>query len=143
VGRATPIAIVIEGGCLCGAVRYRVAVEPAQTTLCHCEDCRRASGAPAMAWTFFRSGSLEWTRGRPGRIEFAERERAFCRDCGTPLTFFDPSIPEWFEVSTGSLDRPEEQVPVDQCWVVDELPWFAGMPGLPRYEHAAPLPDKL
>ena len=36
----------IEGGCLCGAIRYRVTAEPQGRTLCHCESCRRAAGAP-------------------------------------------------------------------------------------------------
>jgi len=132
----------IEGGCLCGAVRYRLLGPALQTSLCHCEDCRRASGAPAVAWTFFRSGALEWTSGRPAEVAFAERIRSFCRDCGSPLAFHDPGIPEFFEVTTATLDDPDAHSPGDQCWTVDELPWFSGLHGLPRFDGASPLPGE-
>lgn len=131
---------MIEGGCLCGAVRYKLAEEALQTCLCHCEDCRKASGAPAVAWTFFKKGALEWTKGEPKMIVFAERERSFCGDCGTPLMFFDPAIPGIFEVSTNSLDEPGEFPPIDQCWVQDEIRWAKDMASLPRYEEYSPLP---
>ncbi len=129
------------GGCLCGAVRYEIRARFLQTTLCHCEDCRKASGAPVVAWSFFPTGSLIWTKGHPKVIRHAERERRFCGDCGSPLTFFDPSIPELFEANTNTLDDPASYSPVDQCWVCDELPWTAQMHELPRFTHIAPLPS--
>lgn len=132
---------MIEGGCLCGAVRYVLSRPALQTCLCHCEDCRRASGAHAVAWTFFPAGALEWRVGLPRVIRFAERERSFCGDCGTPLMFYDPGIPEFFEVSTCSLDEPGKFPPKDQCWMVDALGWGEGVPQLPRYEEASPLPE--
>ena len=128
------------GGCLCGAVRYEIRARFLQTTLCHCGDCRKASGAPFVAWSFFPSGSLVWTRGTPRTIHHADRERSFCGDCGSPLTFFDPSIPSLFEANTNTLDDPARYPPVDQCWVCDELPWSANCLNLPRYEQASPLP---
>jgi len=39
-----------EGGCLCGAVRYRMVGAPLSSAICHCASCRRASGAPTVAW---------------------------------------------------------------------------------------------
>jgi hypothetical protein len=128
------------GGCLCGAVRYEIRARFLQTTLCHCEDCRKASGAPFVAWSFFPSGSLVWTRGTPRTLKHAERERSFCGDCGSPLTFFDPSIPSLFEANTNTLDDPARYPPVDQCWVCDELPWSAMCMDLPRHDLASPLP---
>ena len=130
------------GGCLCGAVRYEVTGPALQTSLCHCEDCRRASGAPVVAWTFFTQGSLKWTRGAPRRVGFAERERSFCGDCGTPLMFFDPALPHIFEVTTNSLDDPAAQCPGDECWTCDDLGWFKSADDLPRFEHASPVPGE-
>lgn len=132
---------MIEGGCLCGAVRYKLSKPALQTSVCHCEDCRKASGAPAVAWTFFHTGALEWTRGEPKMMRFAERERSFCGDCGTPLMFFDPAIPHLFEVSTCSLDEPGKFAPKDQCWLSDEVTWWGGLEALPRYDGFAPVPD--
>ncbi|TAG08696.1 MAG: GFA family protein [Verrucomicrobia bacterium] len=131
---------MIEGGCLCGSVRYAITEPALQTCLCHCEDCRRASGAHAVAWTFFATGSLQWTRGKPKMIRFAERERFFCEDCGTPLMFFDPAIPHLFEVTTCSLDQPDLFPPQDQCWVADAVAWAKEIHALPSYDQYSPLP---
>ena len=132
----------IDGGCLCGAVRYSLTSEALQTCICHCEDCRKASGAPMMAWTFFRTGAMCWVKGEAKLVKFAERERSFCGDCGTPLMFFDPAIPEFFEVSTCSLDRVDEFPPKDECWISDEVRWAKSLGSLPRYELESPLPGE-
>lgn len=126
---------MIEGGCLCGAVRYRIDAAPRVTSYCHCEDCRKASGAPVVAWTFFPNGFLTWIRGAPRTLEFAERVRTFCPDCGTPLSFFDPAIPGEFEVTTCSLDEPNLMPPMDHNWVADRLTWFETADSLPRHDH--------
>ena len=39
-----------EGGCLCGAIRYRVDGEVEDSAYCHCRTCQRQSGAPVVAW---------------------------------------------------------------------------------------------
>lgn len=131
---------VHHGGCLCGAVRYEVRGDVLQTSLCHCEDCRRASGAPVVAWTFFPGGALSWTQGSPRKVEFADRERWFCGDCGSPLLFVDPSLPQFTEVNTCSLDRAGAFSPSDQCWTADELPWTRHLGHLPRFEGTSPAP---
>jgi hypothetical protein len=128
-----------RGGCLCGAVRYEVTAIPRKTSLCHCEDCRRASGAPVVAWTFFPSGSLSFVHGDPCLLRHAERERTFCRDCGTPLTFFDPAIPSEFEVTTCSLDEGRvAPPPEDHNWTSDMLPWLRVNEDLLAYEQNTP-----
>jgi hypothetical protein len=38
--------MIIEGGCHCGAGRYRIDGEAMTHALCHCTDCRRSAGAP-------------------------------------------------------------------------------------------------
>lgn len=129
-----------QGGCLCGAIRYQVSGPALQTSYCHCEDCRKASGAPAVAWTFFKSGTLTWLRGNPKVLKHADRERSFCGDCGTPLVFFDPAIPELFETNTCTMDDPAPHAPGDHCWVADEIPWASELADLPRYELSSPPP---
>lgn len=129
------------GRYLCGAIRYEILGPALQTTLCHCEDCRRASGAPFVVWTFFKTGTLTWRSGTPKTVRFADRERSFCGDCGTALKFFDPAIPHLFEINTSSLDHPEDYPPGDQCWVADALPWLAHLSGLPRFELTSPIPE--
>ncbi len=130
----------LQGGCLCGAIRYQVSGPTLQTSYCHCEDCRKASGAPAAAWTFFTKGSLEWLIGNPKVLHFAGRERSFCGDCGSPLMFYDPEIPDFFEMNTCTFDDPSPHAPTDQCWVHDEIPWVSKTADLPRFEFTSPPP---
>lgn len=131
---------LITGGCLCGAVRYEVHGPALQTSLCHCEDCRRASGAPFVAWTFFPAGTLKWTRGDPKTVHAANRNRRFCGDCGSPLEFQDPDHPELCEMNTCTLDVPAAFPPTDQCWASDQIPWTHHLEPLPQYEETSPLP---
>lgn len=123
------------GGCLCGAIRYKICAPPRGTSYCHCEDCRKASGAPVLAWTFFPSGSLSFTKGVPKTFTWADRERTFCADCGTPISFYDPNLPAEYEVTTCSLDHPEAYSPKDHTWTSDRILWFETADALPRLEH--------
>jgi hypothetical protein len=78
----------IEGGCLCGRVRYRVTGAPRSATCCHCSTCRRASGAPYVAWATFPQAEFAFTGPEPARFRSsADVERSFCPRCGTPLYF--------------------------------------------------------
>jgi hypothetical protein len=129
-----------SGHCLCGAIHYEIAGSVLQTSLCHCEDCQRASGAPYVAWTFFKNGSLRWTKGSPKLLHFADRERSFCGDCGSPLLFYDPAFPNFYEANTCSLANPANYPPSDQCWTADEIPWAADIAALPRFHHTSPPP---
>jgi hypothetical protein len=132
----------IEGGCLCGNIRFSVQTPAVQTTLCHCIDCRKASGAPFVAWTFFHSAArVAWSRGFPKTVIHADRERSFCGDCGTPLMFYDPNIPEWFEMNTCTFDDPSPHMPADECWLTDQVPWTRQLADLPKFKEHAPLPD--
>ena len=52
-----------EGGCACGAVRYRVRGKPTRVGICHCTDCRQETGSVFMAFAVYPSGQFEW--GKP------------------------------------------------------------------------------
>lgn len=131
------LAAMMTGSCLCGSVRYSVAAESFGTSLCHCEDCRKSSGAPVVAWTFFPVGTIRFD-GEVRTVRFAGRERTFCPACGSPLMFFDPAIPGQFEVTTCTLDRAAEIEPRDHNWTADRLPWFDTADDLPRFPHNTP-----
>ncbi len=55
---------MLEGGCQCGEVRYRVSGDPAHHALCHCRDCRASSGAPATAWMAFPAENFNVIKGK-------------------------------------------------------------------------------
>ena len=78
----------VEGGCLCGAVRYRVTGQSLARALCHCHSCRLASGAPSVAWAVFPASQFAIVSGKPNSYRSSPPVvRTFCGNCGTPLTY--------------------------------------------------------
>ncbi len=63
----------LAGGCLCGAVRYRIDAAPASVMICHCATCRRAAGAPSVAWATVPAAGFALTAGAPA--EYASSPR--------------------------------------------------------------------
>lgn len=131
-----------EGGCLCGGIRYRVTGVPTALTLCHCESCRRASGAPSVAWAVFRAGDFAFIVGEPKRFHSSPPvTRTFCGDCGTPLTYQSESRADFMDVTTATFDLPDRFAPVYEIWTGEKLAWEAlgdTRPHFPRSSKEAP-----
>ena len=123
-----------SGGCLCGAVRYRVTGAPVSTSLCHCFSCRRATGGPSLAWAIFAEDRVEIVSGALALFESSPGvERGFCARCGTSLTYRRENRPGLFDVTTASLDDPESCPPTKEIWVEERLSWEAINPDLPQF----------
>jgi len=54
-----------DGGCLCGALRYRLDAAPLDTGYCHCTRCRQSTGAPVLAWASIPVAAFAYTKGQP------------------------------------------------------------------------------
>ena len=127
-------SLTVEGGCLCGAVRYRASGPPSGITICHCATCRRASGAPLVAWSEFPAGGLNFTRGVAVRYASSPGvERTFCGRCGTQLTYLRQDAPDSIDLTLASLDDPEVVPPEDHTWTTSRLCWIKLSDGLPTY----------
>jgi hypothetical protein len=127
----------MEGGCFCGAIRYRLDGPHIRTTHCHCIHCRRLGGAPFVTWVEttragFRllSGTMASVESRPGI------NRRFCSACGTQITYENSDTPESIDITACSLDNPERIVPEDHVWADRMLPWVKLGDGLPRYRKS-------
>ena len=127
------------GGCLCGAIRYRVVGEPIDAGYCHCKICRRSAGAPVLAWATFPITGFSFTRGKPGTFHSSRRAlRQFCAGCGTQLVFRKTRGAETIDVNLVTLDRPEAIRPQYHIWTASRLPWFDTRDELPRHTDAGP-----
>jgi hypothetical protein len=130
----------IEGGCLCGAIRYRSTVNPIRGVICHCSMCRKHSGAPALAFFHFPAESFTWVKGKPKRYRSSRyAERGFCPDCGSILTMHEEVLDDRVQVTAGSLDHPESVNPDDHVWTQDQLPWLKCCDDLPKFERDSPV----
>jgi hypothetical protein len=132
-----------DGGCLCGAVRYRLDGMPLDAGLCHCTLCRRSTGAPVVAWGTWRLDALSWLRGRPHDFaSSAKGKRRFCPRCGTQLTFAHADAPALVDVTLASLDDPETVRPEYHIWVASRIGWMDTIDALPRHEDGGPDTDQ-
>ena len=130
---------MIEGGCFCGAVRYRIDGAPFDETSCHCSICRRTTGAPFVAWFTISEKEFSLTSGVPTRFASSDHGmRSFCPRCGTQLTFQSSRFPGQLDVTTCSLDDPERVPPRDHTRTSSRLSWIQLADGLPGFPEARP-----
>jgi hypothetical protein len=105
---------MLKGGCFCGKVRYEAAGTPFHAGNCHCSMCRRTTGAPFVAWFTVRRGDFRFVAGAPTRFRSsAHAARSFCSACGTQLAFESDLYPDETDVTTCSLDEPEQPARLD------------------------------
>ena len=125
--------MMIKGGCSCGAVRYEIDERLKNLCYCHCESCRRATGAPYVAWGTVGLEHCHLT----GDIDyFSSSEkvsRGFCKACGTSLTYQHQARPRELDITLASLDKPEQAIPVCHIWVADKLQSIVIGDDLPQY----------
>jgi hypothetical protein len=129
----------LEGGCLCGAVRYTVTKAPLDSGYCHCRMCQKSSGAPLQASAEFPVDAFAITNGAPKAYRSSlGAVRHFCPDCGSQLTFRAAQNPTYISVNLPTLDHPEAIVPRKHIWCSSRLPWFEVADDLPRYDQEGP-----
>jgi hypothetical protein len=117
-----------QGGCLCGAVRYRLVGEPFLIGTCHCADCRKESGS---VFTFYAKWPLADFSYR-GNIS-TSHGRSFCPACGGRL--FDLHADD-VEIRLGSLDdAPSDLFPQQEGWVKRREHWLEPAEGVPQFEE--------
>ena len=125
---------LIEGGCFCGAVRYRARGAPTNTMVCHCQSCRRSAGSPVVAWVTFARDQFAFTAGSPAEFTSSPPvRRTFCSACGTPLTYTVADAPATIDITTCSLDNPEAFPPTHHSWLSHDLAWVRFGDGLPTF----------
>jgi hypothetical protein len=133
-----------DGGCLCGAIRYRLTGAPSSANLCYCTQCRRQSGSPFAAFVSYPLSRFALLSGEPVTYRsshFAVRQ--FCGRCGAAL-FWRPDHEAELDVFLGSLDDPAAMAPPDaELWTMHRLPWIPAVPGVtsyPTYRRPPPAP---
>jgi hypothetical protein len=128
-----------SGGCLCGAVRYQVAGPARHPCYCHCNSCRRAAGAPFVAWGTFAHASWRVTGGELAEYRSSGSVvRGFCARCGGALTYRHAARAADIDVTLASLDEAGAFPPRMHVWVADKLPWVMIDDGLAQFSGAPP-----
>ena len=136
----TEEASSFEGGCNCGAIRYRVAAAPLAVAACHCTGCRTQSGAAYSVNLVVRSRDFTVTAG--DLAEFSDEDtnsgqpvlRRFCGHCGSPIISVPTATPKIVAVKAGTADMPGPFAPTVHIWTRSKLPWVEIPANLPQFE---------
>lgn len=130
---------MLEGRCHCGAVRYRMPDE-ARHALCHCTDCRRAAGAPAVGWALVARDAVE-IEGETREYASSEHgRRHFCGQCGSGLFYTNEVIfPGMIDVQTATLDDPDALPLHAQIQTAERIGWMERLGDLPAFERYPPV----
>ena len=123
------------GKCHCGSVSWSAEGAPEHHAVCHCEDCRRWSGAPMVGWLAWQADRVTLSGETRSYHSSEHGTREFCGACGTGLFYRNPeSLPGIIDIQSGTLDDPESQPPGAQIMVKDRLSWASGIRDLPEFQ---------
>jgi hypothetical protein len=139
-----------EGGCLCGAVRYRVNNAPIVAAACHCTYCQRRTGSAFGLVSYFREQDVEIMRGVLKTYEHRSDESKrwirmqFCVTCGTTVTLRAEVLPDARGIAGGTFDDPKWLKIEWHTWLRSAHPWVLPPLGVEKFqENAIQKPKKI
>ncbi len=113
----------VEGGCLCGAVRYSLSQPPHNAGYCHCRMCQRALGNLFGAWIMTKNEYLRYPKNEPNWYSASDTaRRGFCGECGSPI-IWQPEGKDFAAIWIGTLDDPTAYVPQGHWHTEGKIPW--------------------
>jgi hypothetical protein len=100
----------IEGGCYCGAVRYKAEGDPLFKAQCHCRECQYIAGGSPNVLMGMKEAGFNYSKGSPKAFRRSDLEnpatREFCSECGTHLVSKAPALPGAVMIKVGTFDDP-------------------------------------
>lgn len=127
----------LQGGCLCGAVRYEITSPLSVARYCHCTHCQRRTGTASSANGLVPRAGFRLLSGEEQVRSYRPPTgvpKLFCATCGSALFSGDPSSDEQVVVRLGTVDRDPGIRPQYRQFVESAAAWeHIPEDGLPRY----------
>ncbi len=130
----------VNGGCLCGSVRYTSEEEPVMTAICHCKHCQKQTGSAFSIVVGVPQTSLSLSGST--LVEFEDVgdsgqpvHRFFCNKCGSPIYTHVDVMGDIAFVKAGTLDDASWLVPQMHIWCCHAQPWVPIDESLPNAER--------
>ncbi len=116
---------IYSGRCLCGSVRFEAKGKPKWVLWCHCESCRRHSGAPGSVFVSFENDAVTVTKGVIAKYSSSPGvQRGFCGRCGSTLSCASDRLPAETHYYVGAFERAAELKPGGELYAGERLPWL-------------------
>ncbi len=129
----------LEGGCACGAVRYRLSSEPMFVHCCHCRDCQRQTGSAFVLNALIETDRIILLSGEPGPTAVPTdsgrpHDIYRCPSCQTAVWSDYGHRPGLRFVRVGTLDDPDPIRPDVNIYTRTKLPWVILPEDIPAFE---------
>ena len=121
---------VHEGGCLCGAVRYRASGRPRYQAACHCRFCQHITGSGFLVEAVFLKENVSFTRGTPKVYAYKSPAHGrtmhpqFCPECGVTVGLTMERFPQVQAIFGGTFDEPGWFAMEKHIFTNQALPWM-------------------
>ena len=130
--------MVRDGGCSCGAVRYRLTSDPLFVHCCHCLNCQRQTGSAFVINVLIEADRVELAQGEPRSVEVprddgSTQEIFRCPECQVAL-YSRYGHPAVSFVRAGTLDDPAGVSPDVHIFTRSRLPWVALPESIPAFD---------
>lgn len=111
---------MVEGQCLCGAVKYHYDGEIEKSIVCYCKHCQMAQGA-ILGWnSALQKSKFEITRGIKFLKEYfhtPDKARVFCQECGSPVYSYRMDLPDIIRLRLGTVTSGKIPAPIEQAYI--------------------------
>ena len=128
---------LLDGHCLCGNIEYQVVGPTIWSGYCHCESCRRFTGAVVTNWLGIRGCDLVFTKGALKIYQKNDVRRGFCADCGSSITYEADRFPDYIQIHLGTLDQINAIKPQAHVHHAEHIEWFEVNDQLPKFPGSA------
>jgi hypothetical protein len=132
------MVVAREGGCSCGAVRYRLTSEPMFVHCCHCLNCQRQTGSAFVINLLLEADRMELLAGEPQPVEVPRDDGSTqtiyrCPTCQVAV-YSEYGRPEVRFVRAGTLDEPSSVAPDVHIFTRSKVPWVTLPESTPAFE---------
>jgi hypothetical protein len=112
----------LEGGCLCGRVRFHTSAAPMRTMACHCKFCQKVTGSSYFAESMFAADAVTFNDGAMSQYEHVSEGSKkkvfvhFCSNCGTTVSLTFERWPQIRGIARGCYDDPNAVTVSSHIW---------------------------
>ena len=141
------MSTALEGGCLCGKVRFQAHQAPLRTFVCHCAFCQRMTGSSFYAESLFPIDAVVFNAGEVRKYEHTSDGSGkkvyveFCPACGTTLGLTFERWPEARAISRGCFDNPNAVAITANIWTRSAQSGIALPSGIDCFQKARVTPE--
>ena len=116
-----------EGGCECGAIRFRLSAPPLFVHACHCHGCQRATGSAFILSMFVCVEDFQLSHGEPALTEVPGgsgemRQSYHCMACGSLV--FGTIRQRERVLRPGCFDQTDWFMVGAHIWTESKQPWL-------------------